>query len=57
VPFLRRRKVTMHLEDLTERAKAWSEGTRQEFNRRLEAWYEGRDGAAPEAALPIGWDA
>ena len=41
-PFRRKRPVTVHLEDLTERAKAWSALTRQEFNRRLEAWYEGR---------------
>ena len=38
-PFRPRRKVTMRFEDVTARAKAWAEGTRLDFNRRLEAWY------------------
>ncbi len=38
-PFVRRRQVTMHIEDLTERVKEWSALTRLEFNARLEAWY------------------
>ena len=42
--FRRRRPVEMHAEDLTPRAREWAEGTRQEFNRALEAWYSG-DGA------------
>jgi len=39
VPFLQRRKVTMQLEDLTDRTREWSKLTRLEFNRRLEGWY------------------
>jgi len=35
----RRRKVTMHFEDLTERVRGWSALTRLEFNGKLEAWY------------------
>jgi len=38
-PFVPRRRVTMHIEDLTERAKEWSQGTRLDFNRKLEEWY------------------
>ena len=38
-PFKPRRKVTMHVEDLTDRAKEWSQLTRLEFNRELEKWY------------------
>ena len=38
-PFRPRRKVTMHVEDLTDRVKDWSQLTRLEFNRRLETWY------------------
>ena len=38
-PFAPRRKVTMHVEDLTARAKDWSQLTRLEFNRELEKWY------------------
>lgn len=38
-PFARRRRVTMTVEDLTERATEWAKGTRLEFNRELEAWY------------------
>ena len=38
-PFLPRRKVTMHAEDLTDRVKGWSQLTRLEFNRELEKWY------------------
>lgn len=29
----------MHAEDLTARARDWSKGSRQDFNRALEAWY------------------
>ena len=38
-PFVPRRRVTMHVEDLTERGKEWSKGTRLEFNAKLSAWY------------------
>lgn len=38
-PFVPRRSVTMHIEDLTDRVKKWSTGTRLEFNRKLEDWY------------------
>ena len=38
-PFTSRRKVSMHVEDVTARAKEWSAGTRLEFNRALEEWY------------------
>ena len=38
-PFVPRRKVTMHVEDLTDRAREWARGTRLEFNRALEDWY------------------
>ena len=38
-PFVPRRRVTMHVEDLTDRVKEWSQLTRLEFNRKLEEWY------------------
>jgi len=38
-PFVFRRRVTMHVEDLTGRVKEWSSLTRLEFNRKLEEWY------------------
>ena len=38
-PFVPRRRVTMHVEDLTDRVKEWSSLTRLEFNRKLEEWY------------------
>jgi len=38
-PFVPRRRVTMHIEDLTDRVKEWSKLTRLEFNRKLEEWY------------------
>ncbi len=37
--FVPRRRVTMHIEDLTDRVKEWSKLTRLEFNRKLEDWY------------------
>ena len=41
-PFMRRRKVEMHLENLTPRIREWAaEGDRLAFNRRLESWYNG----------------
>ena len=36
---VRRRRVTMHVEDITEHVKEWSQGTRLEFNRKLSDWY------------------
>lgn len=38
-PFVPRRHVTMHVEDLTDRVKEWSSLTRLAFNRKLEEWY------------------
>ena len=38
-PFVPRRRVTMHVEDMTDRVKEWSKLTRLEFNRKLEEWY------------------
>lgn len=38
-PFVPRRRVSMRIENLTERAKEWSKGSRLEFNAKLEAWY------------------
>ena len=38
-PFVPRRRVTMHVEDLTDRVKEWSQLTRIEFNRQLELFY------------------
>ena len=38
-PFVPRRKVTMEIEDLTARVKAWSKLTRLEFNAKLNDWY------------------
>ena len=40
----RRRAVTIHYEDLTDRVRTWSQLTRLEFNHQLEAWYN----AVPE---------
>ena len=38
-PFVPRRRVTLQIEDLTDRVKEWSHLTRLDFNRRLESWY------------------
>ena len=38
-PFVPRRRVIMHVEDLTDRVKEWSKLTRLDFNRKLEEWY------------------
>ena len=38
-PFVPRRKVTMHIENLTAKTREWSKLTRLEFNRELENWY------------------
>jgi acyl-[acyl-carrier-protein]-phospholipid O-acyltransferase/long-chain-fatty-acid--[acyl-carrier-protein] ligase len=38
-PFVPRRRVTMHVEDMTDRVKEWSKLMRLEFNRKLEEWY------------------
>ncbi len=42
-PFVPKRKVTMHVEILTDRAREWSKSTRLEFNRKLEEWYNGHE--------------
>ena len=39
VPFMPRRKVSMHVEDLTDRVREWSRLSRLDFNRQLENWY------------------
>ena len=49
-PFVPRRRVTMHIEDLTDRVKEWSSLTRLEFNRKLEEWYN--DGPQTNAEVP-----
>ena len=52
VPFMRRRQVTMQLEDLTARVKAWAGTmTRLDFNRQLEAWYN--TPSAPYGGAPV----
>ena len=38
---MRRRRVTLHLEDITDRAAAWAALPRAEFNGRLEEWFAG----------------
>ena len=38
-PFAPKRKVKMCVRNLTSEVKEWAEGTRLEFNRKLEAWY------------------
>ena len=38
-PFKPKRKVGVHIEDLTDRVREWSTLTRLEFNRKLEEWY------------------
>ena len=38
-PFVRRRRVTMHVEDITDRVMEWSQSTRLDFNRKLSDWY------------------
>ena len=40
-PFVPRRRVKMHVEDLTGRVREWSRGTRLEFNEKLNDWYNG----------------
>ena len=43
-PFKRRRRVTMHVENITAQTKEWAaEGDRLAFNRHLEAWYNAVD--------------
>ena len=48
-PFVPRRRVTMHVEDITDRAKEWAKLTRLEFNARLNEWYN--DLRQPSTAL------
>lgn len=38
-PFVPRRKVMMHVENLTARTREWARLSRLEFNRELENWY------------------
>ena len=38
-PFVRRRRVDMHVEDITSRVVEWSKLPRLEFNARLNDWY------------------
>ncbi|MBR4258748.1 MAG: MFS transporter [Kiritimatiellae bacterium] len=47
-PFVPRRRVTMHVEDLTDLVKEWSQGTRLDFNRKLEEWYNESGGVSSE---------
>ena len=41
-PFVPRRRVTMHIEDITDRVAGWSKLTRLEFNGKLNEWYNAR---------------
>lgn len=43
-PFVTRRRVTMHFEDVTDRVASWAKLMRLEFNRKLEDWYNEGDG-------------
>lgn len=38
-PFTAKRKVTMHIENITDATREWAKLTRLEFNRNLESWY------------------
>lgn len=38
--FRRRRRVTIHFENITDRIKKWTVGGRQAFNGLLEQWYD-----------------
>jgi len=38
--FRRRRKVSIHFEDITDRCLSWTSGGRLEFNSNLERWYD-----------------
>ncbi|MBR1921035.1 MAG: hypothetical protein IJ829_03395 [Kiritimatiellae bacterium] len=51
-PFVPRRRVTMHVEDLTDRVKEWAKMSRLEFNRALEGWYN--EGAEAEEGASFG---
>ena len=42
-PFVRRRRVEMHIEDITSRVVEWSQLTRLEFNAKLNDWYNAED--------------
>jgi hypothetical protein len=52
-PFVPRRRVTMHVEDLTDRVKEWSRGTRLEFNAKLNDWYNEESGEAASLGLAL----
>ena len=49
-PFAPRRRVTMHVEDITDRVKEWAESTRPGFNAKLDGWYNAGADSAPENA-------
>ena len=38
-PFVRRRRVEMHIEDITSQVVEWSKLPRLEFNTKLGEWY------------------
>lgn len=38
-PFVPRRRLSIHIEDLTDSVTDWARGSRLDFNRRLEEWY------------------
>lgn len=48
--FRRRRKVTIHFENITEESKGWAPEGRQSFNGRLEKWYDADLAAAGQVA-------
>jgi 1-acyl-sn-glycerol-3-phosphate acyltransferase len=42
-PFVRRRRVSMHVEDITSRVVEWAKLPRLEFNAKLNDWYNKMD--------------
>ncbi len=50
-PLRPRRRVTIHIENLTSRVLEWSRGTRLEFNAQLETWYNFQDLRSQESNL------
>lgn len=42
-PFIRRRRVEMHIEDITSRVVEWSQLSRLEFNAKLNNWYNAKN--------------
>lgn len=45
-PFVRRRSVEIHIEDITSRVIEWSKQSRLEFNAKLNDWYNAGDSKA-----------